>query len=391
MAPFCNVVASGAVNLSNTFVGACFNSPSSRFAQASPWAIVPGQHHARLTVTNASFGQLGVVISLYSSPSNLHADLSLTGTQTSGTVELDAASTDNVWSFCYEGPSVFGFSYEIDSTSASFDPPCVPPGGNCAYGTELKQPGTFIFYLTPALIDAWLTSVGAIWMAPLFTALYFTTFDASTLCNAGPPPLPVIDTSTLSSSISTVQQILRSIAWYNLCQCKNGSPPPVPFPIPNPPMPPGWPTFPTFNCNGADLCATLVAIQTSIAQLQAAVGEDLQLNTLVQRYSLPFAHIQGAVHSNLSGTGSFQISRLLGFEVVLTATPVGEKILAGNPNYLWDVGWMSVSEPDGLVEERRITRLQQTWFPRSMPLASTFGYFLKPGFTATFTELQAEP
>lgn len=48
---------------------------------------------------------------------------------------------------------------------------------------------------------------------------------------------------------------------------------------------------------------------------------------------------------------------------------------------------MSVMTGDGMIEERRLTRQFQVWLPQSMPLATTFGFFLFPGVVATITEL----
>lgn len=261
----------------------------------------------------------------------------------------------------------------------------------CQYGTELLPTTSFVYYLTPGLIDAWLTADGLIWLAPLFTAFWFTSINAQTLCGAGPPALPVIDLSTLQASAQTLWQILQVIAWPNLCRCVTGSPAPNPYPAPAPAQPTGWPTAPTIGCSNADICTTLVALQAQVAAIQRAVGQDLGLTTLIQRYKLPFATITGAAHSAISGTGSFAVSRLIGMRVTITTPPAGGRTLGGNPPYLMDVGWMSIMTADDLIQEKRIAETHMSWLPELMADATVFGYFLKPGVVATFTELQAEP
>jgi len=72
--------------------------------------------------------------------------------------------------------------------------------------------------------------------------------------------------------------------------------------------------------------------------------------------------------------------------VVTQGTPTNP-LLPGNPPYQWDLGWMSVLTGDGMIEERRLTRATQLWFPTSMPLATTFGLFTNPGVVVNLTEL----
>jgi hypothetical protein len=48
---------------------------------------------------------------------------------------------------------------------------------------------------------------------------------------------------------------------------------------------------------------------------------------------------------------------------------------------------MSVSEPNGMLDEKRITRQHQVWLSGVTPYATVFGYYLNPGFTINVTEL----
>lgn len=100
------------------------------------------------------------------------------------------------------------------------------------------------------------------------------------------------------------------------------------------------------------------------------------------------AYTKGAVHSGLTGSASIPVSNLAGVLVDVTANPPS-RVLEGNPAYVYDLGWMSLLTGDGMIQEQRISRLQQMWFPQLMGLAVTFGYFLNPGVTATITELHA--
>lgn len=267
----------------------------------------------------------------------------------------------------------------------------VAPPAYCAYGTRLKPAAQYVYYLTPGLIDLWLATVGAAWLAPIFTALWFSSFNAQELCESGQPQLPVIDLDTLQGSATTILQLFRCIAWPNVCECMPGSPAPTPYPIPAPSQPPHWPTPPTFACSNADLCAALVAMQSQLAALQQRIASSAELVTLIQRYGVPFQYIRGATHSGLTGEGSFAISQLIGVQA-LVSVPVGPRvILSGNPPYIFDLGWLSISGPDGMIDEQRITRTRQLWLPDRFQSANRLNYWLDPGVVVDLTELEAEP
>jgi hypothetical protein len=113
-----------------------------------------------------------------------------------------------------------------------------------------------------------------------------------------------------------------------------------------------------------------------------------QVNTL-QRWRLPFGSVTGASHA-ISGTGSFAVSRCLGLLVDVTAMPAGLRQSMGNPPYIFDLGWVSLSDDGGMLQELRVTRDSQTWFPMQAQLGTSVGYALKTGVQATITELLVE-
>lgn len=147
---------------------------------------------------------------------------------------------------------------------------------------------------------------------------------------------------------------------------------------------------PTINCAESDLCATLLGMQRQLAALQQALNSNLELTTLLQRYGLPFAFINGATHQ-ISASGSFAVSRLVGVKIVVTAAPGGLQQFTGVPSYISDLGWISLVTGEGLMDEVRLTRAEQYWFPRLMPLALSLGIGLREGVTVSVQELEAEP
>lgn len=127
------------------------------------------------------------------------------------------------------------------------------------------------------------------------------------------------------------------------------------------------------------------------AATQATLQTILSLVTSIQRNYAPFGYVPGLAHATLTGNGSVSVSRLIGVKITVTAFPGSDVQLPGNPAYVKDLGWLSVSEVDGMLQERRVARLAETWFPELMPIADHINYALNPGVTVTLTELKAEP
>jgi hypothetical protein len=203
--------------------------------------------------------------------------------------------------------------------------------------------------------------------------------------------VPALNTSLLEASTDELLQVFKRVAWDQFCECVPGAPTPTPYPPYEPTQPTSWPTAPTFPCDPADLCASISQIR---AQLNALVGTVASMKTVVeltQRYGLPFAYIHGAAHSGLTGQGSFAVSRLVGLDIDITAMPPDTLRLRGNPEYLFDMGWLSISDANGMLEEKRLTREALLWLPRLMPTALTFAWDLFVGVQMRVTELQAEP
>lgn len=123
----------------------------------------------------------------------------------------------------------------------------------------------------------------------------------------------------------------------------------------------------------------------------AAIQQILEYVQLLQRQLAPFAHIGGAVHSGLTNQGTLAVNGLLGVKVDLTTIPSSYGLAVGSPDFHFDLGWVSVLTPDGLIDERRLSAQLVNWFPRLMSDATVIGYSLSPGVVATITEILREP
>lgn len=263
--------------------------------------------------------------------------------------------------------------------------------GYCQYGTRPKAGTDAVIFLTSALLQEALAATGMGFLYSLLATYLFQRFVLNDICAGPRPAMPIVDLGAQEWSPEQIRRALEVVLWARYCECVPGTPAPVPYPPITQPQPPGWPTAPTFPCSNTDVCAELTAIHQLLASMNAMLASDLQLATLQQRYTLPFASIPGARHVSLTGSGSFAISRLLGVSVVLEDFATQPPVLEGNPPYVMNLGWISVSDGDGMLQEKRFTQQAMTWFPQQMAMATLLGYSLRPGVVATITELYAEP
>lgn len=264
------------------------------------------------------------------------------------------------------------------------------PGGYCQYGTQLKPNSPVTLILDPNTLQLVFAELGAGNVALAFFDLLYSFVDVNALCGEGLPGVINIDLSTWQQSLESHWQVFKWAAWYLYCECKPGetatNPPPTPVLV----VDPNWPQPPAFPCDPAQLCTAIVAIRQELATVHQTLNANYSLTTLMQRYRLPMAVIRGAKHSNLSGSGGIGLSRVIGIEYTITAQSE-RPVLPGNPGYHWDLGWMSVSDGQDMIQEKRITRVQELWLPELGPLADRFGYYLTPGTTMDVVELYAEP
>lgn len=101
-----------------------------------------------------------------------------------------------------------------------------------------------------------------------------------------------------------------------------------------------------------------------------------------------FAYRLGVQHLAVTGSGSFQVpTGLRGFMIDIVDPKPAGRVSPGQPPYLWDVGWVSLLDANGILEERRPNRDRTIWLPERAALADTFTFDLNPGWSIQVTEL----
>lgn len=117
----------------------------------------------------------------------------------------------------------------------------------------------------------------------------------------------------------------------------------------------------------------------------------LALVTIVQRQAAPFAYVTGAAHPGLTGRGSISVQGLLGAKIEVTSmgSITGEAL--GDPDVLWDAGWVNWGSADGVSPRQFITAAETLTLPSLAGQYTQLHYSLEQGVTITITELEREP
>jgi hypothetical protein len=126
------------------------------------------------------------------------------------------------------------------------------------------------------------------------------------------------------------------------------------------------------------------------ATLQASIDAILAMTTLLQRQLAPFSTIHGAVHSGLSGNGSFAVQGILGLSVTVAAAPARLGVAVGMPDTLWDAGWINLGTADGYGPRMFIT--SDPFLIQPVPgNVTVVGYSIPDDVTIDVTEIIREP
>lgn len=125
---------------------------------------------------------------------------------------------------------------------------------------------------------------------------------------------------------------------------------------------------------------------------QAMLAQILELVTLIQRQAVPFAYVERATHTGITGSGSIDVQGLIGMKILLVSPPVGGAGVAeGDPDRLWTDSWINWGTPDGVTALERIESANQLSMPPAGGVYTKFHYSLADGVEVDFVELAREP
>jgi hypothetical protein len=123
--------------------------------------------------------------------------------------------------------------------------------------------------------------------------------------------------------------------------------------------------------------------------VRAMLDQILQLITLIQRQHVPFASIAGETYSGLSGSGIITLGfPCLALRVDLTTTPSYLGYSEGEPDRLFDAGWITPGTSDSWEVPSRVS--SDPFVRRVHGDITRVGYSFPPGVVASITERRRE-
>lgn len=267
----------------------------------------------------------------------------------------------------------------------------VVPASPCGYGTRAKSTAPAAVTVDPTLLNNASIAHGMSWVAAKLAATLYSVQRIPELCSQPPPDPGVVQAGDWQGNIAGALRALDALLWDQFCECVPGTPSPVPYPLWSSPQPSGDAVAPSFPVSTPGDPAALSQILSLLAQILQLVTSDLELDTIVQRWAKPFGDVPGITHAGLTGEGSVDVSRALGLLVTVTQLPEVVTTFPGNPIYIRDLGWLAVDDGGAMLQELRVTRQQQRWFPTQMQLATRVSWSLKADVEIAVQVLSAEP
>lgn len=113
--------------------------------------------------------------------------------------------------------------------------------------------------------------------------------------------------------------------------------------------------------------------------------------TLIQRQAAPFGYSYQTVASNRQGNGTFTVSGILGVNVLVTTKPSRLGVVVGQPETLYQVGWIRWCTADGCAARLWIDTDNWLNFGNMNGVYTSIQYSLLPGVVVTIQGLVHEP
>lgn len=290
------------------------------------------------------------------------------------------------------GPISAPITYTFTVTITWSDAPNPPA---CAYGAEVNPSAEIYTYITAALVDAVAIALG---MGPLGIVALDTLIGAPILfptCSNVPTiPDALVDSDFIDGT--GLPNPLHLDHWFSnftygvwlfYCRCKaapSGLPAPTnpTIPVLPPRLRPGPQPVPP--CSNTDVCTTLIRIEHILTN----VNLQIQNNSYMQQEP---AYTYGTPYPGLSGNGEIAVSGILGVFVSFTTLPNRVGRVTGDPDAIWDVGYITFGSTDAWYTPQRITTNPWLTLPLHMANISRVGYSIPFDCTATIQLLVAVP
>jgi len=272
------------------------------------------------------------------------------------------------------------------------------PTGICIYGTQQKDPTISVVDVGVAFIANLVRTKDWRWAAALVAGLIGRQILLSQLCAQLPPADEDLEPGDFvpHPNLHVFPDVERKMGikllrylWDTYCECKpptgGGGPTDKPGP-PNLVQPTWYVTQNNYTITNNDI-ANILNIYLTLQGGQTNIDHQLTAAASDSSPCSPAQFEESTVHDNLLGEGRFEVADVVGFKIEALERDISEPILSGQPQYLWNMGWISTLAGELLLDEKRVTRSGYYWFPCSIQHATEFTYTLRQYTKLRVTEL----
>lgn len=294
--------------------------------------------------------------------------------------------------YTYPGACDISIHYSVTFTPLSGMVPL------CAYGT-MRKPGVdqIAIISTGLLLTAGIISFQW-WMVPLMGSMLGSAIAVDDLCSTLKHTDVTIDpvdwTTADPSGIGTVAQHkfllnVTNALWDFFCQCvpaPSGSPAPVSPPVTIITKPTYISVYEDNHIDNTEISTTINDVWNYLLSINVGNNNSISLGQQVATCTCTDFKL-GSAHEGLSGDGTFVVSGIHGLSVTFTTLPARTGVDIGDPDRIYDVGWVNVGNDWGWQPPMYPNTSKWIVFPPDMHQMTRVGYSIPEDVVLTIAEL----
>lgn len=297
-----------------------------------------------------------------------------------------------VKSYTYPGACSVEWDWSVTYTGSGGGAPI------CAYGHGRKPGVTAVAVISIGLIASIGVAAFDPILLPYLGGVMGTALMVDQLCSLDKPVDQVIHEADWGlpspAGIGTLAQYkllqnFRNVLWDFFCECipaPSGSPPPVSPPVTIIQKPSYLTVYAPITIDNTEISTTINELWQYFLSINIGNQNSISIGQQIAECTCTTSKL-GTAHPGLSDIGEFPVSGILGLAVFFTTLPNRIGVAEGDPDTLYDVGWINIGTDAGWQTRMRPTTNPWMVFPERMKEMTRVGFSIPPDVVCTISEL----